>query len=251
MGIFRSEWIRMNIAICDDSEADALAAKEVIRNTLTELHVQADIEHFLSAEEIESKLLKRNEHLDVLILDIDMPEVSGLQLAEKLRAGNLNLIIIFLSNHEEFVFKAIEFQPFRYIRKIKLKTEMPLAIRAAVRIIEIQKDKQIILETDDGEMKVMMSEIMYFETDKKKRKLSVHLTNNKTLLVNKTLSELQNILDHERYIMIHRSCVVNADYIKNIDNNVLVLDNDEQLLISRPRNKEVKQKLLKLWGDTI
>lgn len=241
----------MNIAICDDSETDALAAKEVIRNALTELHVQADIDHFLSAEEIESKLLKRNEHLDVLILDIDMPEVSGLQLAEKLRAGNLNLIIIFLSNHEEFVFKAIEFQPFRYIRKIKLKTEMPLAIRAAVRIIEIQKDKQIILETDDGEMKVMMSEIMYFETDKRKRKLSVHLTNNKTLLVNKTLSELQNILDHERYIMIHRSCVVNADYIKNIDNNVLVLDNDEQLLISRPRNKEVKEKLLKLWGDTI
>lgn len=241
----------MNIAICDDSETDALAAKEVIRNALTELHVQADIDHFLSAEEIESKLLKHNEHLDVLILDIDMPEVSGLQLAEKLRAGNLNLIIIFLSNHEEFVFKAIEFQPFRYIRKIKLKTEMPLAIRAAVRIIDIQKDKQVILETDDGEMKVMMSEIMYFETDKRKRKLSVHMTNNKTLLVNKTISELQNILDHERYIMIHRSCVVNADYIKNIDNNVLVLDNDEQLLISRPRNKEVKQKLLKLWGDTI
>jgi len=53
----------------------------------------------------------------LLILDIDMPGISGLDLAETLRASNLNLLIIFLSNHEEFVFKAIEFQPFRYIRK--------------------------------------------------------------------------------------------------------------------------------------
>ena len=51
--------------------------------------------------------------------------------------------------------------------------------------------------------------------------------------------------------MIHRSCVVNADYIKNIYNDIIVLDNDEQLIISRRRTKDVKQKLLKLWGDTI
>lgn len=239
----------IHISICDDSETDALAAKEVIRNTLNELHVQADIDYCLSAKEIEAKLLQHKEQLDILILDIDMPDVSGLQLAEILRANDLNLIIIFLSNHEEYVFKAIEFQPFRYIRKIKLKTEMPIAIRSAVKIIDIQKDRQIILDTDDGETKVMMSEIVYFETEK--RKLSVHLTNNKTLRINKNISEFQSILSHEKYIMIHRSCVVNADYIKNIDNNIIILDSDEQLVISRPRNKEVKEKLLKLWGDTI
>lgn len=239
----------MNIAICDDIEIDALAAKEVIKDTLMELHVQADIDYCLSAKEVEAKLLHYKEQLDILILDIDMPDISGLQLAEKLRANNLNLIIIFLSNHEEFVFKAIEFQPFRYIRKVKLKTEMPLAIRSAVRIIDIQKDQQLILDTDNGETKVMMSEIMYFETEK--RKLSVHLSNNKNLLVNKTISEFQSVLNHEKYIMIHRSCVVNADYIKNIDNNIIVLDNDEKLIVSRPRNKEVKRKLLKIWGDTI
>ena len=241
----------MNIAICDDSETDALAAKEVIRNTLTELHIRADIECYLSAKGIESKLLKHNGQPDILILDIDMPDVSGLQLAKKIRAVNLNLIIIFLSNHEEFVFKAIEFQPFRYIRKIKMETEMPVAIRSAVRIIEIQKDRHIILDTDDGEVKVMMSEIVYFETDKRKRKLSVHLTNNRAMLVKKTISEFQSVLNHEKYIMIHRGCVVNADYIKKLGNNIIVLDNDEKLIISRPRTKEVRQKLIKLWGDTI
>lgn len=107
----------LNIAICDDSELDALEAKKVIRNTLNNLNKEAEIEHYLNAEDIQNKLLKRKEPLDLLILDIDMPGVSGLDLAEKLRTNNLKLLIIFLSNHEEFVFKAIEFQPFRYIRK--------------------------------------------------------------------------------------------------------------------------------------
>ena len=151
----------MNIVICDDFESDALAAKEVIKRTAQELHIKTEFDIYSNATEVERKLLMKKEPADILILDIDMPEISGLELAERLRADNEDIIIIFLSAHEEFVFKAIEFQPFRYIRKIRLDAEMPLAIRSAVRVIEKNSDKQIVLNTDDGEMKVMISEIMY------------------------------------------------------------------------------------------
>lgn len=158
----------LNIAICDDSELDALAAKKVIRNTLNSLNKEADIEYYFNAEDIQNKLLKRKEPFDLLILDIDMPGISGLDLAETLRANNLKLLIIFLSNHEEFVFKAIEFQPFRYIMKIKLETEMPIAIRSAVKVIAANSDLQITLNTDNGNIRVLMSEIIYYETEKRK-----------------------------------------------------------------------------------
>ena len=237
----------MNIVICDDSENDAFAAIDIIRKTAKELHIAVDIDYYLTASEIKNKLLKKKEPLDILILDIDMPKISGLQLAEELRANDLNLIIIFLSNHECFVFKAIEFQPFRYIRKMNLEAEMPLAIRSAVRVIEANRDKQIVLNTDDGEMKVMISEIMYYETEK--RKISVHLKNGNNLLANKTIAEMQGLINKDSFIMIHRSCVVNADYVKNILNGIVVLDNDEKLVISRPRYKAVKQQLLKVWGE--
>lgn len=239
----------MNIAICDDIECDALAAREVIRNTLNKLNIEAEIEYYLNAKEIQDKLLKKNETLDLLILDIDMPDISGLDLAEKLRANNLKLLIIFLSNHEEFVFKAIEFQPFRYIRKIKLETEMPIAIQSAVKVITANSDSQINLNTECGSMRVMMSEIMYYETEK--RKIALYLTNGKKLLVNRTITEMQEHIQNEKFIMIHRSCVVNTDHILNIHDNTLILDNDVSLIISRPRYKEVKQKILKMWGTLI
>lgn len=239
----------MNIAICDDNELDALAARKVIRNTLNNLNKEAEIEYYLNAEDIQDKLLKRKEPLDLLILDIDMPGVSGLDLAEKLRANNLKLLIIFLSNHEEFVFKAIEFQPFRYIRKIKLETEMPIAIQSAVNIIRINSDKQIILNTDDGEMKIMISDIMYFETDG--RKLSINLSNDKKLLINKTIIELQELIAKENFIPIHRSCVVNADYVKNMHDTILTLKNGQQLAASRRKYKDIKRQILNLWGEQL
>lgn len=239
----------LNIAICDDSELDALAAKKVIRNTLNSLNKEADIEYYLNAEDIQNKLLKRKEPLDLLILDIDMPGISGLDLAETLRANNLKLLIIFLSNHEEFVFKAIEFQPFRYIRKIKLETEMPIAIRSAVKVIAANSDLQITLNTDNGNIRVLMSEIIYYETEK--RKVAAILKNGKRLIVNKTITEMQEHIQNEKFIMIHRSCVVNADHVHNINDYAVILDNNETLIVSRPRYKAVKQKILKMWGKII
>lgn len=221
----------------------------MIKETVQELHIKTEFDYYSNAADAERKLLVKKEPADILILDIDMPEISGLEFAEKLRAERKDLIIIFISNHEEFVFKAIEFQPFRYIRKMCLNTEMPLAIRSAVRVIEANRDKQIILNTNDGEMKVMTSEITYFETEK--RKIAIHLQNSKKLIINKTLSEVQEMINKENFIMIHRCCVVNANYIKNISNGVVTLDNNEKLIVSRPRYKIVKQQLLKVWGDLL
>lgn len=239
----------INIAICDDSETDALAARKVIRNTLNHLKQEAEIEYYFNAKDIQNKLLKRKEPLDLLILDIDMPDISGLELAGALRANNLKLLIIFLSNHEEFVFKAIEFQPFRYIRKIKLETEMPIAIQSAVNIIKINSDKQIVLNTDDGEMKVMVSDIMYFETDG--RKLAVWLSNERKLLINKTIIDLQELIAKENFISIHRSCVVNTDYVKNMHDTILTMKNGQQLAVSRRKYKDIKRQILNLWGEQL
>ncbi len=239
----------MDIAICDDCESDAVLAKDIVRQSLKDIHVSSDIMCYDCAEDIKSRLFEHKETIDILILDIDMPKVSGLELAEELRVQNMNLIIIFLTNHDEFVFKAIEFQPFRYIRKIKMNIEMPLAIQAAVKIIQMQQDKYISLHTDDGDIQVTLSEIIYFEADK--RKTDVHLSNGKILSVYKNITELFKMLVNDKFIMIHRCCGVNIDFIKVLKKDILVLQNSEMLLVSRRKIKEVKQQIMKLWGDKI
>lgn len=99
----------MNIVICDDHESDALASKEVIKQTAQELHIKTEFDIYSNAAEVERKLLVKKEPVDILILDIDMPEISGLELAERLRAENLNLIIIFCRHMKNLYSKQLNF----------------------------------------------------------------------------------------------------------------------------------------------
>ena len=62
---------------------------------------------------------------------------------------------------------------------------------------------------------------------------------------------MQEHIQNEKLIMIHRSCVVNVDHVHNIHDYAVTLDNDETLIVSRPRYKAVKQKILKMWGKII
>ena len=88
---------------------------------------------------------------------------------------------------------------------------------------------------------------MYFETEK--RKAAIHLKNGIKFLVSKTILQIQELISKDSFIMIHRSCVINADYVKKISNSIIMLDNEEKLLVSRTRYKSVKQQLLNVWGE--
>lgn len=240
----------MNIAICDDSPEDALITKRIIERSLKKLHTIANIKYYLEAEKVKNKLLIKKEIIDILILDINMPQISGLKLAQELRANNIDVLIIFLSSHEEFVFQSIEFQPFRYIRKTCMEKELPMAIRAAVQLFELNNDKAFILHTDIGEQTIMPSQIVYLEIEN--RKVSIYLATGNKVFINTTLSAFQQeVLKQENFIMIHRSCIVNANYVKSMNHGILTLKNGQQMVTSRRKYKDIKRQILNVWGKQI
>ena len=95
----------------------------------------------------------------------------------------------------------------------------------------------------------MISDIMYFEADR--RKVIVHLNNGKKVTVNKNITDFYNILKNNKFVIIHRSCVVNADYVQNIKNDVAILKNNETLVISRRKIRDVKRRIIDEWGEQI
>ncbi len=232
--------------VVDDEEYSAVKCRRII-DSIGIKDLQVDI--FIDSKHFCDVIFNHKEPFDIIILDIDMPNITGLELAKELRNNNENVIIIFLTNHDEFVFQAFEFQPFRYIRKMKINTEMPLAISSVVKILELRKDYEIMINCDGEEHVVLMSEIVYIEAEK--RKTNIHLNNKKILLSNINLSRIANSIQNEKFLSIHRGCLVNIDYIKTIKNDIILLKNNEELLISRRRLKDVKQQIMKLWGDTI
>lgn len=238
--------MQINIAICDDE----IESIEKIRNKIMDIvngkNIQIDIFTYLNSKRAVDVLQSDKEHFDILLLDIDMPELSGLEVAKAIRKKRENIILIFVSAHEQYVFESIEYNPFRYIRKSKLAEELPLAMKAAFARLESDKENSIIIKTDDGEVRLFYSEIMYYETGN--RRINMHLSNGKTVTTWKTVKELIEEMNDERFIKLHSGCVVNVKYISEYSKSDVTLDNGEKLIVSRRNIKDVKEELLKYWG---
>ena len=77
------------------------------------------------------------------------------------------------------------------------------------------------------------------------------LSNERKILTNKTIIEMLELINKENFVTIHRSCVVNTDYVKNMHNTILTLKNGHQLATSRRKYKDIKCQILNLWGEQL
>lgn len=235
--------------VCDDNKQTAKAIKSLAYQIFRNFKINAEIYTYYNGNEILELICNKKYQFDILLLDIDMPDITGLDVAKSIRQSNSDIILIFISSHEQYVFKSIEYKPFRYIRKQYIKEELPSALRTAYKLIESEKGEAIIIKVNDEEIRLKHSEIIYYEIVN--RKLSVHLSNNSVYSFRKTIRDFSKELSDNSFIQINSGCVVNAKYIDKISSADITLDNGEKLIVSRTRIKAVKAELLEYWGDKI
>ena len=241
--------MRINIAVCDDEDESLHMIQKELYHAADKLNIEIETYSYNKGKKVLDFIYNEKEDFDILFLDIDMPDISGLEVAKKLRQKNSDIILIFISAHEQYVFESIEYNPFRYIRKNRIEKELIPTLKAAYQRLEEMQDSYIIVKTEEAEVRVKHSDIMYFETTS--RKIGIHLKNGEVLLVRKTIKELYKELNHEYFIKIHSGCVANAKYIGKYSNHDITLDNGEQLIVSRTRIKGVKMTLMNYWGNQI
>lgn len=239
----------MNIAICDDDINAQKKIQTYSNEIFKEIKENIEILVFNDGESIINAIQKENKYFDIILLDVDMPDVSGLKVAKILREIDNNIIIIFISSYEKYVFDSLEYNPFRYIRKICLKEELPIALKSAYSLYKKRKKKYIIIKNDDGEYKIEESEICYCEIVK--RKLYIHLSNNRVLGTWKSIRDFYEEISGGTFVKIHSGCAVNMKYVKEYSNYYITLDNGEKLLTSRAGIKTLKEALSRYWSECV
>lgn len=239
----------INIAVCDDEQNFLDIIQKELFQIANAINITIETYLYSDGNKVMDLIYNNKEDFDILFLDIDMPDISGLEVAKKIRKSESDIILIFISSHEQYVFDSIEYNPFRYIRKNRMEKELPIALRAAYLRIEESVDEYIVAKTEDAEVKIKYSNIMYFENVA--RKVEIHLNNGKVFTVRKTIKELYEKLKDSNFIRIHSGCIVNAKYIDEFSNYDITLDNGKMLIVSRRRLKEVKTTLTKYWGGRV
>ena len=152
--------IRWNIAICDDETVALELLSSSVRGVLRTRKVDASIETFTSPRQL--LLRMQTVTFDLLFLDIEMPGMTGLELAQRLRReGNL-IDIIYISNREDLVFDALRTNPRGFIRKNRLIQDVSGVIDTYMSYKKAdEQPKTLIVRERDKVMYLTIDKLKY------------------------------------------------------------------------------------------
>lgn len=218
----------MHIGICDDQQA----ARELAKYRIKKMYPDETITCYKSGEE----LLLEKDLPDILFLDICMPGIDGMETAKKLRARDKNIIIIFITAVEDYVFQAFDVGAFHYL--VKPFTEekfIEILHNSAEQFIYqkklnrayIKKEVPDIIITSKGKhITVKPGDIVYAEVFN--RKVIIHTLDSDIEYYGK-MKELEEKAGVEFY-RTNRSFLVNFEYIRKYDTATVYLEKGRALM---------------------
>lgn len=233
--------MNINIAICDDKKFFIEHLSKKIIGYSTELNVKNEILTYNNPEE----LLNNIDDIDILFLDVDMPEMSGIEVARRIRESNESVLIVFVSNYDQYVYQSIKYKPFRYIRKNRLDSELYPALKDSYNNIQMDNNnKTITIDYKKGKIAINKNNIIYIE--KELKDTVIHLVDDE-ICTRMNLKDIEKELDADVFIKLYRGCIANMKYIERFEKDYVYLINGKSLPISRRKVKEVKDGIKKYW----
>ena len=227
----------LKIAVCDDSrellekvEKD-LHEYENVRNTPVTVHTYTNAVDLLDG-------LKKTDY-DILILDIIMPGFTGMQAAHEIRKFNEEIKIIFLTSSKEFAIESYSVGAYYYLLKPVLKEKLFSVLDKVVSEIT-SKQESCVIYTHMGIVNIPFAKIECLEVYNKH--LVFHLSDGSTKETRGALSDYENIfLDRKEFLKIHRSYILNMDYIHSIEAGEIVTYSGKRFPVSRLVAKDIKE----------
>ncbi len=234
---------RLKIAFCDDdpffrSSMKTDASREFARHGITVEAAEA-----ASAEE----LLAVMGHMScqLVFLDIDLPDMDGIRLGERLRFHGFEADIIYVTNMDERVYETFPVHPWSFIRKSHFSQELPDVTAQYVQN-RLKQEKQLVLQNTEGELRAFGgSDIIYVEAAGKTQKLFT-AQEPEPFVVRCALHELEQQLLPLGFIRIHKGFAVNYRYIRKITSRSVILDTGQSLPVGRDRLKSARESYLSL-----
>lgn len=238
----------LHIAICDDDRAAVENHKNMTEHCLKDCGSIGKIETYTTSDNLLCDIVEDRLFFDLILLDIEMPGCSGMEIAGKIRPCLPDVKIIFITSHIEYAIDAFELSIFRYVPKNDLNSRLPAAIRDAVKLIGLEAGKTYTIRTNSRLEKIPYREIYYIERDGKNASITAAGGISK---VRKSLQQVYAELGAEEFIFTDRGCIVNMIHILQIRDGMAVLKNGEALPISRSHLQDVKEQINHYWGTHI
>lgn len=219
----------MRIGLCEDDKIQLAYINSLINNWAGKNRIDLQTFQYESAEQL------LFEHLDsfpfdLLILDIHMDKMNGMELARNIRILDKDLPILFLTGQAEYVYEGYEVGAFRFLLKPIKEEQLMSALDQVYEKLTQKTDKYYIFQYMGETIKLSYKDIIYVESFGHYIKL---ITSDKIYEWKYSLGKIMKELDNSWFSSPHRSYLVNLLYVENIGKTECVLLKGVHIPISR------------------
>ncbi len=229
----------IKFAICDD---EPFMTEEISQYLSRYMEEENMASYCVSSFPNGRLLLESDCDFDLIFLDIQMEQPDGMETAKMLRQRKNRSLLVFVTVMKECVFDAFEVHAYDYLIKPLDYHRFKRTMDRAVKDLDQQAGKHIIIRKSASCQVVPLSQIMYCEVQG--RKVYIHQADGKVIDYYDKLEDFQRRVDR-RFFRCHRSYLVNLDYIRGCAAGLATLSLGDKIPVSRLRERELTETLLR------
>lgn len=227
----------LRIAVCDDDAVFLQAAEQMIRRWSEQSGVPTEIHRFDNGDELLAKCMV--QRMDVIVLDIVMPLLNGMDAARELRARDNAVRIIFLTSSPEFALESYEVRAQDYLLKPVSYEKMAAALEECGHTMQTETPS-LVLKTNYGYQKLYFHDIECAEAQNKR--VIFHLRSGHTVETTAPLYSIEDKLtENNGFFKCHRSYLVYLPNVDHFSSNEIITKSGRSIPIARGYGKAFQE----------
>ncbi len=234
----------LHIGICEDNLLHRTILINYIEEFLKLEELSFKVYEFKSGEEL---LERYPSNLDILLLDIHMDKLTGMDAAKKIREFDKRVEILFTTSISDYVHEGYEVRAYRYLIKPLTYEVVQKHLKECISNIIEKEANFLVINNKKNLMKINLDSVLYIETDKKN--LIIHKTD-KSYMIKMSMRNIEKLLNRKNFFRCHSSFLVNLKMVESLDKNIVYIK-EAPIPVSKHRAQQLKKELTSLLGAIV
>lgn len=219
----------MKIAVCDDEKQFIDTICPLLEQWAQDHNIRLTLHRFTDGDTLIAA--HQNECMDLIILDVIMPLLNGIDTAKEIRHNDSDVPIIFLTSSKEFAIESYEVRAFYYLIKPVVREKLFSVMDSFLKTLNVQRNT-FTAHTTAGFYKIAIDDVDYLEAQNKQ--VLVHMADGKTIEIREQFSTCETVfLPDNGFFRCHRSYIVNLNHVEQFTKSAIHTSQNATIPISR------------------
>ena len=233
----------LSIAVCDDDETDLQYITGLVNAWAAQARIPVSVRTFPSAEAFLFHYAE-NRDFDILLLDVEMGKLNGIDLARQIRAQDSCVQIVFITGYSDFMAEGYDVSALHYLMKPICAEKLSEVLNRAVRKLH-KKERSILVWCDKDCRRILIHTIVYVEVFS--HKVTIYTTDHE-YNTKRSITEMEELLGGD-FIRCHRSYLAGLKHIARMTKNAVVFEDGRSIPLSRGAYHMANQAFIQYYKE--